>query len=422
VREPLSSPGHLDDSAIYGLDDFGEWRLQVRRWLAAHVPAGWRDRLADDSSAEYVAFQHRWRAELRSGGLLAPHWPRDAGGAGLGLAQQMILAQELAWADAPRLTLFYVSLYHAAGTILAMGTPEQRDAYLPGILDGDVWCQGFSETEAGSDLASLQTSARRDGACYVVSGHKIWSTGADLARYCLLLARTNIRGSRHEGLSYMILDLTSPGVEVRPIRQINGDREFSQIFLNEVRVPRSNLIGEEDKGWKVALSTLSIERSITFVELSERLRMLCRRLAGDLARRISEEPDGSAAGVLAQELAGLHSRVESLRLICHQALAASMNHDWPESRGADPAEWHAPLIKHCYSDTLQRLTELGIRVTGPDANAERPLNRTAGGESGGWISDYLTSFGWTISGGANEIMRNIIAERALGLPRDAAGS
>jgi alkylation response protein AidB-like acyl-CoA dehydrogenase len=425
VPEPLSSPAHLDDSARYGLDELADWREHLRQWLALHVPASWRVRLADGTSAGYVDFQHRWRTELRAGGLLAPHWPKAAGGAGLGLAEQMILAEELAWADAPRLTLFYVSLYHAAGTILAMGTPDQQRKYLPGILDGDVWCQGFSETEAGSDLAGLQTRARRDGDSYVVSGHKIWSTGADLARYCLLLARTDVDAPRHAALSYLILDLSSPGVEVRPIRQINGDHEFSQIFFDDVRVSCGDLIGAEGQGWKVALSTLSIERSVTFVDLCERLRISCRWLARDLASQLAAGRARSEAGALCQELASLHARLESLRLICHQMLEGSLTsrgEHGPKGATAGVAESYGPMIKLCYSDLLQRLSDLGVRIVGLDANIERPLNRTAAGETRAWLPDYLTSFGWTISGGANEIMCNIIAERTLGLPRNTTGS
>lgn len=418
---PLSSPAHLDDTARYGLGEFADWRRDIRRWLAEHVPAGWRDRETGQTSAEYVAFQQWWRSELRAGGLLAPHWPKSVGGAGFSLAEQMILAEELAWADAPRLTLSYVSLYHAAGTLLESGTPAQQRRYLPGILDGDVWCQGFSETEAGSDLANLQTRAELDGNSYVVTGHKIWSTGADLARYCLLLVRTDVTAPRHSGLSYLILDLSSPGVEVQPIKQINGDQEFSQIFLNDVRVARENLIGEEGQGWKIALATLSIERSVTFVDLSERLRVSCQWLARDLASRLASGLPDSEVGILRQELAGLHGRLESLRLICHQMMAASLTAAGPNSHPASKAEWHDPVIKLCYSDLLQRIADLGVRTSGPDANIDQPPHRTAAGETRRWLPDYLTSFGWTISGGANEIMLNIIAERTLGLPRDDHG-
>jgi alkylation response protein AidB-like acyl-CoA dehydrogenase len=251
-------------------EDLDEFRAAVRDWCRSHVPTGWRQAQAGATDEEFVRFQRWWFAELRQAGLAVPHWPGQWGG-GMPVAQQIVLYSELAAHDAPRLVLAFVAIHHAASTLLAAGTDEQRRRHLPAILDGEIWVQGFSEPEAGSDLASLRTTARRDGDGYVVNGQKLWASGAMHADWCLLLARTDPTAPKRRGISYFLLDMRTPGIDVRPIRQATGEFHFCEIFLSDVTVPATQLIGPENGGWAVAQATLGAERGLTMLELAERL-------------------------------------------------------------------------------------------------------------------------------------------------------
>ena len=250
--------------------DLEEFRGEVRDWCRTHIPADWRREQTGASDEEFVAFQQQWFQELRAAGYAVPHWPSEWGG-GMPTAQQVVLYQELAAQDAPRLVLAFVAIHHAAATLLAAGTDEQRRRHLPAILDGEIWVQGFSEPEAGSDLASLRTSARHEGDAYVVNGQKLWASGAMHADWCLLLARSDPDAPKRKGISYFLMDMRSPGVDVRPIRNAIGDSHFCEIFLSDVTIPAANLIGAPNAGWQAAQSTLSAERGLTMLELAERL-------------------------------------------------------------------------------------------------------------------------------------------------------
>ncbi len=215
------------------MTDLDDFRAEVRAWCRAHVPAGWRDAQTGVPEEDFVAFQQDWFQQLRRAGYAVPHWPAERGG-GMPVPQQVVLHQELAAHDAPRLVLAFVSIHHAASTLLAAGTDEQRQRHLPAILDGEIWCQGFSEPEAGSDLASLRTTARREGDRFVVNGQKLWASGARDADWCLLLARTDPDAAKRKGISYLLLDMRSPGIDVRPIRNVLGDSHFCEVFLDDV--------------------------------------------------------------------------------------------------------------------------------------------------------------------------------------------
>ncbi len=242
----------------------------MRQWCAEHVPADWRATQTGVGDDEFVAFQKAWFAELHSAGFAVPHWPEQWGG-GMSVGEQIVLYQELAAHDAPRLVLAFVGIHHAASTLLVAGTDAQRQRHLPAILDGEIWVQGFSEPEAGSDLASLRTSARRDGDTFVVNGQKLWASGGMHADWCLLLARTDPDAPKRKGISYFLMDMTSPGIDVRPIRNAVGDSHFCEVFLNDVVIPAANLVGAENAGWQVAQATLGAERGMTMLELAERL-------------------------------------------------------------------------------------------------------------------------------------------------------
>ena len=386
--------------------DLDEFRQQVRRWCAEHVPADWRAAQTGVSDEEYGRFQKAWFAELHAAGYAVPHWPAEWGG-GMPVAEQIVLYSELAAHDAPRLVLAFVGIHHAASTLLAAGTDEQRRRHLPAILDGEIWVQGFSEPEAGSDLAALRTTARRDGDEFVVNGQKVWASGGLHADWCLLLARTDPDARKRHGISYFIMDMSSPGIEVRPIRQATGESHFCEVFLNDVRIPAANLVGPENKGWQVAQETLGAERGMTMLELAERLGNAgfgwlvaeCGR-AGLLADTL-----------VADRLAQFEIEITGLRGMCR---------DLVEQHTGAPAD--ASIVKLFYSELLQRMTEFGAQISGLAGHTVLAKPISSGWESGAWVLDFIGSWEWTIPGGASEIQRTIIGERGLGLPREPAGA
>mgnify|MGYP000860916566 FL=1 len=381
--------------------DLADFRARVRTWCAEHVPPNWRERQTGVGEAEFVAFQKQWFAELHRAGYAVPHWPAEWGG-GMSVPEQVVLYQELAAADAPRLVLAFVGIHHAASTLLVAGTDEQRQRHLPAILDGEIWVQGFSEPEAGSDLAALRTTARREGDEFVVNGQKLWASGGAHADWCLLLARTDPNAPKRKGISYFLLDMTSPGVDVRPIRNAVGDSHFCEIFLNDVRIPAANLVGAENAGWQVAQATLGAERGMTMLELAERLASAGFRWLVESAP--IEDP------VVADRLAQFDIELTGLRGLCRDLVERS--HDGT----AGPAD--ASIVKLYYSELLQCMTDLATEIGGLPVQAQVAKPMSSGWESGAWMLDFVGSWEWTIPGGASEIQRTIIAERGLGLPRE----
>ncbi|CAJ1494165.1 acyl-CoA dehydrogenase family protein [[Mycobacterium] kokjensenii] len=378
-----------------------DFRAHVRRWCADNIPTDWRRAQTGVGEAEFVAFQRDWFATLHSAGFAVPHWPAEWGG-GMSVADQAVLYQELAAHDAPRLVLAFVGIHHAAATLLAAGTEEQRRRHLPAILDGEIWVQGFSEPEAGSDLASLRTTARRVGDGYVVNGQKLWASGAAHAQWCLLLARTDPDAPKRKGISYFLLDMATPGVQVRPIRNAVGDQHFCEIFLDDVLIPAQNLIGAENTGWQVAQATLGAERGLTMLELAERLGCAGFRWLKQAAP--TDDP------VVADRLAQLEIEITALRSMCRNLVQGA------EAGTAGPAD--ASIVKLYYSELLQRLTDFGAEIGGLDAHTVLTKPLSSGWESGSWVLDFVGSWEWTIPGGSSEIQRSIIGERGLGLPRE----
>jgi alkylation response protein AidB-like acyl-CoA dehydrogenase len=378
-----------------------QFRREVRAWCAEHIPRDWRVSQTGATPHEFVAFQKNWFAELHSAGFAVPHWPSEWGG-GMSVADQIVLYQELAAHDAPRLVLAFVGIHHAASTLLAAGTEEQRRRHLPAILDGEIWVQGFSEPEAGSDLASLRTTARKDGDSYLVNGQKLWASGAMHADWCLLLARTDPDAPKRKGISYFLLDMTSPGVEVRPIRNAIGDSHFCEIFLNDVAIPAANLVGAENAGWQVAQATLGAERGLTMLELAERL--------GHAGFRWLVEQSPTDDPLVADRLAQFETEITGLRRLCRKLVEDTDN------GVAGTAD--ASIVKLYYSELLQRMTDFGAETGGLAAHTQLAKPLSSGWESGAWVLDFIGSWEWTIPGGASEIQRTIIAERGLGLPRE----
>ena len=379
-------------------------RREIRDWLAANAPADWR---AADTHPAFVEQQRAWFKTLVAAGYAVPHWPAEWPGGGRSLAEQKVIYEELARADAPRLLLSFVSTYHAYSTIAECGSAEQHARYLPAILEGETWCQGFSEPGAGSDLAALKCKAERKGDVYVVNGQKLWSTMAQYADKCLLLVRTSGDGPKQAGITYLLMDMKLPGVTVRPIHQIQGDEEFAEIFLDNVEVPVGERVGDEGAGWAVAQATLASERGLTLMELSYRMR-------GNLWRAaclIRDKGRSEDAGIL-RDFGQLTTQIDAVCALSDQFL---------ENRMAGIERiGDASIVKNCYSRALRAYADFGVRLGGLDAQYRHPI--TFGDlNTGNWMADFMNSYAWTIAGGSEEVQRNIIAERMLDMPREPKG-
>lgn len=387
--------------------DLDAFRAAIRQWLAQTVPADWSARMAHASEAEFIAFQRWWFGELVKVGLATPHWPQQWGGEDLSIRHQVVMYEEIARADAPNPTMYVISLYHLPATLFAWATQEQIDRFLPTVKQGVIWCQGFSEPNAGSDLAALRTRAERVGDKYIVNGQKVWSSNAAHAEYCLLLVRTDPEAPKHKGITFLIMKMDSPGVDIRPIRQANGNAEFCEIFLDNVEIPVANRIGAENQGWQIAQSTLSAERGLIIFELSERMHhffeaMLARARAGQAHWHEDDE--------LRREFMRAYTEMQALR-----AMIRKMQRTLERTgeMGSMPS-----YIKILYSELLQRFTDLLVRIDGLPAQVARPGLICGVYPTGNPLYDFISSWIWTISGGANEIIKNIIAERLIGLPRE----
>ncbi|MDE2301036.1 MAG: acyl-CoA dehydrogenase family protein [Sphingomonadales bacterium] len=388
--------------------DLARLRSELRAWLAENAPRGWR---AVSNHAAFAEAQRGWFLKLLEGGYAIPHWPAPWPGGGRTLAEQRVIYEELARADTPRLLLSFVSTYHAAATLMECASDAQRARYLPAILKGEFWCQGFSEPGAGSDLAALKCKAVREtrsgGDVYVVSGQKIWSTMAQYADRCLLLVRTASDGPKQAGITFLLMDMKARGVTVRPIEQIQGDEEFCEIFLDEVEVPVADRVGEEGAGWAVAQATLASERGLTLMELSYRMRGALWRVS-DLI-----QAQGKAEDVAVLRAFGaLIGRVDSACALADRYLDRRMA---GEERVGD-----ASLVKLTYSRVLREYARLGVSIGGLAEQLRAPI--TFGDlNTGNWMADYMNSYAWTIAGGSDEVQRNIIAERMLEMPREPKG-
>ena len=386
--------------------DLEALRQDVRSWLAVHAPQGWRE--ASQTHEQFAADQRAWFLKLVEGGYAIPHWPAEWPGGGRSLAEQKVIYEELARADTPRLLLSFVSTYHAASTLMECGSAEQKARYLPRILEGETWCQGFSEPNAGSDLAAIKTRAQRrvvDGReVYVINGQKVWSTMAQYADKCLLLVRTNSDGAKQAGITFLLMDMKAKGVTIRPIHQIQGDEEFCEMFLDDVEVPVEDRVGAEHAGWAVAQATLSSERGLTLMELSYRMRGALSRVA-ELIREGGREDD---AGVL-RDFGQLVARVDATCAIADQFLS---NRIKGIERLGD-----ASLVKNTYSRVLREYSALGLRLGGMAEQYRAPI--TFGDlNTGNWMADFMNSYAWTIAGGSEEVQRNIISERMLEMQRE----
>ncbi len=378
------------------------FRDEVRTWLAENVP---RDPRPDGGKA-LREWELAWQRHQYDAGWAGVAWPREYGGRGLSLLELLIWYEEYAKADAPQVAVTFVGLNHGGPTLIARASDEQKAYHLPKILRGDVaWCQGFSEPGAGSDLASLQTRADIDGDYLVVSGQKIWTSFADLADWQELLVRTNRDVPKHKGITWVICDMHSPGIEVRPIRGITGtDAHFCEVFYDEVRIPLSNVVGDINDGWSVAMSTLSFERGTAFMAHQMEMAKTVEALI-ELARERTG-PDGRRPAIaddeIARRLATARAEVSALRAMTYAGISRSARTSQPGPEGS--------MLRLFSSELSQRVARLALDILGDPARYE-------GDEVGRWPYSYLGSFQATIAAGTRDIQRNIIGERVLGLPR-----
>ncbi|HXZ61997.1 MAG TPA: acyl-CoA dehydrogenase family protein [Acidimicrobiales bacterium] len=383
--------------------DLVDFRDEVRTWLDEHAPKEPRPR----KSQAVREFDAAWQHTQWEGGWAGINWPVEYGGRGLSLLQQMVWYEEYARLGFSGIDCFFVALQHAGPTLIVRGDKAQKSAHLPLILRGDeVWAQGFSEPNAGSDLGSLQTWAEVDGDELVVTGQKVWTSFADIADMQELLVRTNREAPKHKGITWVICDMHSPGIEIRPIATIDGDAHFAEVFYDEVRIPLSNVVGDIDDGWSVAMSTLSFERGTAFTASQVRLNETVEQLI-TLARE-RPGPDGRRPAIhdeeLARRLATARAEVAALRSMTYAGISRNSRQEMPGPEGS--------ILKLFYAELGQRVYRLAVDLLGPELVC---LGVTTGITD--WQHDYLGSYAFSIAGGTSEIMKNIIGERVLGLPR-----
>ena len=385
------------------------FRRDLRSWLDETLPTLPPEPPFEDWTAKR-AYDTGWQRRLHDAGYAGISWPKEYGGRGATPSEELIFLEETEKAGAPYVGCNFVSTLHAGPTIAAEGTPEQRARYLPPILRGDnVWCQGFSEPEAGSDLASLRTRAIRDGDHYVVTGQKIWTSHAQVADYCELLVRTDPEAPKHRGITWMVMPMDSPGITVRPMRTLTGESEFSEMFLDEVRIPVENVVGAENDGWRVAMVTFSFERGTAFV--SELLGSM--RLLTDLVEIARKTPlrQGTAwddAGIR-RDLTLVAAELDAQWALTKRNVARAARHGSPGVGGS--------VFKLAYHETRERMGEVALQVLGrarlalddPTGLSARHLDH---------VQQRLYALSLSIAAGTAQIQRNIVGERLLGLPKE----
>jgi alkylation response protein AidB-like acyl-CoA dehydrogenase len=384
------------------------FRERVRSWLEANVPAEWTSLGSTEvPRADAYELIRRWQRRLFEGGFIGLTWPRQYGGQGLTFVEEMILHEELALQKAPPI-LNILGVGMAGPTIIAYGTEEQKQRYPARILScEEIWCQGYSEPNAGSDLAALQTRAVKDGDHWVVNGQKVWTSLAHVADWMMLLARTDPDAPRHKGLTYFLLDMHAQGVTVKPLKQLTGDAEFNEVFFDNVRVPERQVLGEVGNGWAVGLTTLMYERLALGFGLQVRLRIALESLV-EMGRRV--EKTGRAVTrdpLLRQKLAQLWIDTEALKYTGARAITKLLRGELPGPE--------ASAGKMGWVETHQRLQELAMEIEGPYSQLMRGSDRAIDG--GVWQYGFLRSRANSIEGGTTEIQKNIIGERVLGLPK-----
>ena len=379
-------------------------REETRAFLAEHLPVPEEIPAGLD---ERVAFLRTWQRKLHEAGLVNVTWPAEYGGRGATLMEQIVVNQELARAGAPPL-IGEVGLEVVGPTIVAQGTPAQKAAYLHRILSAeDIWCQGFSEPNAGSDLASLRTRAEDRGDHFVVTGQKTWTSWAQYASWCAVLARTDPDAPPHRGISYLIVDMRSPGIEVRPLVQMTGEAEFSEVYFDGVAARKENVLGDLNSGWGLAMHTLTNERGPVVLSHQVKLRVLLDSLAGDATRFRRDGAPAIENPHVRASLVRAHVAIEVLRYHAYRSNGAAI------ARGGAGPETSIDKLQMTAAD--KALGDACLDVLGPLASA--PADGPPGTTGHAWQHRYLHTRSSSIYGGTSQIQKSIIAERILGLPR-----
>ncbi len=386
------------------------FREEVRSWLTVHLPRDWVEKVragSDIPRAEGYDFLRKWQRQLYDAGFMGLTWPKEYGGRGLTFMEELILHEEMALVKAPPV-LNILALGMAGPTIIAYGTEEQKKRYPARMLScEEIWCQGYSEPNAGSDLAALQTRAVKDGEHWVVNGQKVWTSVAHVADWMMLLARTDPDAPRHKGITYFLLDMKLPGITVRPLRQITGDPEFNEVYFDNVRVHESQILGGLNNGWTVGLTTLMYERLALGFGLQVRLRIALQGLI-ELARQTRKNGRPATDDpILRQKIADLWIHTEALKYTGARAITRLLKGEIPGPE--------ASTGKMIWVDTHQRLQALAMDIQGPYSQLTRGSRWAV--ESGLWQYSFLRSLANSIEGGTTEIQKNITGERVLGLPK-----
>ena len=379
------------------------FRSELRTWLADVLPSIGAEPADPNDWEARRAYDTGWQRRLYEAGYAGISWPRDVGGRGATPNEELIFLEETERAGAPYVGCAFVALLHAGPTIAVEGSDEQRAKYLPPILRGEaVWCQGFSEPDAGSDLASLRTKAVRDGDHYVVSGHKIWTSHAQVADHCELLVRTNPDAPKHKGITWVVMDMDSPGISLQPLKTLNGIADFNEMFLDEVRIPVENRVGDENDGWRVAMVTFSFERGTAFV--SELLASM--RLVDDLAAIAG----GTGADTSTRrELAIVRAELDAQWALTKRNVSKAQRGGVVGVGGS--------VFKLAYHHTRVRLGDVAMRVLGRAGLAlDDPFALSKAGLD--HVEERLYALSLSIAAGTEQIQRNIVGERMLGLPKE----
>jgi alkylation response protein AidB-like acyl-CoA dehydrogenase len=393
------------------------FRKEIRTWLEENLPGGWFEPGFSMTKDERQRFNETWTAKLFAGGWICAGWPVEYGGKGLTLMEQVVLNEEFAKANAPMRADFFGDTL-VGPTILQWGTDEQKKEFIPGILNGSIaWCQGFSEPNAGSDLASLKTTATLDGDEWIINGQKVWTTQAQHADYVFLLTRTDPNAPQHAGISYLLVPMHQEGVDVRPITQVDGSAEFNEVFFTNVRCPKDNVVGGVNNGWKVAMTTLGFERGSSSTTGYRRFLKEWESIVTE-ARRVGKTDDD----LVREDLVKAWSKVKIMEINGYRSLTDALNNTH-----------NAALLGACnkmfWSEAHRSSMDLAINILGmqgqvltgkgPIAGPSGALRR---GREDYPVSELQASFFFsrseTIWGGTAEIQRNIIGERALGLPKE----
>jgi alkylation response protein AidB-like acyl-CoA dehydrogenase len=393
-------------------DEAEAFRQEFRAWLEANMPPPRDKSDNDDIGSEIVRtddndwnYSLQWHRKMNAGGWVGVSWPKAYGGRGATLEQMVVYNEEMVRARAPGI-VNGLGIMLVGPTLIHWGTEEQKKRYVPKILSAEeIWCQGYSEPGAGSDVASLNTRAVEDGDYFIVNGQKVWTSGADRADWCILRVRTDPEAPKHKGISYLLVDMHSPGVTVRPLVQMTGEKGFNEVFFEDVKVPKKNLVGEKNQGWQVAVTTLMFERSS--IAAARDMMNLVRNLAA-LAKRIGRN------GGNAWDDTGVRQKIASFACEAAALRYGNMRQLTRRLKGLPPGpEWS--IGKLSLSDLNLKMAKFALELMGPYSQLGHGEPQALDG--GNWNYRMLASRAFTIAGGTSEIQHNIIGERVLGLPK-----